>query len=352
MKATTTDIHESLKTLGRALGMYADGEVSDSLLRVRLSGDAAYRPRIDVLWSLTLDEKQRAGLAWALDLDVADVKHLPIVGIEVEATGPSTKTMEADVANICALGAPLGLLVVTESGEEGIYRRAARAIRSVRRSFGDIKVLPVEAGWLPNLIGKKWPKGNAQIPTVQRRNPAGGENPEWSVPTRGALRRVGEQSGFVVAEPYVPPVLARTFEHAKSNWKKPLCQTTDPAKGERKAIASASKYLAESKIDMAWLLPLPKALSRFIEALVSLDPCIADHGMVFPDLWTHVPVVAFELENSPGKHAGGGLLNLAAYGVVGVVVARTETTAASARASLMTYQPTLGLRNVFVRTMP
>jgi hypothetical protein len=46
MKATTTDIHESLKTLGRALGMYADGEVSDSLLRVRLSGDAAYRPRI------------------------------------------------------------------------------------------------------------------------------------------------------------------------------------------------------------------------------------------------------------------------------------------------------------------
>jgi hypothetical protein len=26
--------------------MYADGEVSDSLLRVRLSGDAAYRPRI------------------------------------------------------------------------------------------------------------------------------------------------------------------------------------------------------------------------------------------------------------------------------------------------------------------
>lgn len=52
MKPSTTQIHENLKALGRGLGLYADGEVSDSLLRVRLSDDAAYRPRIDILWSI------------------------------------------------------------------------------------------------------------------------------------------------------------------------------------------------------------------------------------------------------------------------------------------------------------
>lgn len=352
MKQSTTDIHHNLKTLGRALGLFADGEVSNSLLRVRLSDDAAYRPRVDVLWSLLLRKEQRGAVAWALGLDVRDVTHLPIIGIEVEATTPTTKTIEADIANICALGSPFGMLVVTEAGEKNIYRRAARAIRSVRRAFGDIKVVPVEAGWLPKLVETNWPEGDSPPPITAKKSPTGGECPEWNVPTRGELRRRGEQAGFVVVEPYIPPIVAQTFSHASSNWKQPLRETIDPISGNREDFARAAKYLTESKIDMAWLMPLPKAVSCFLQNLVQLDPCMTEHGMLFPDLWTHISVVAFELETSASKHAGGALLNLATHSILGVVVTRTDNIAHAVTAMLKTYQPTLGLRNVFVRPMP
>jgi len=155
MRQTTKDLHCQLVKLGRALGFEARREVSDSLLRLRL--DDAYQPRIDMLWSLPLDGPKREAIGWALGQQLHEGSHLPIVGIEVEGTTPSTKTMAADVANLAAAGVPLGLLVVSEAGERNIYRRAARVIRSVRRSFGDLRLLPVEASWLPELISRPWP---------------------------------------------------------------------------------------------------------------------------------------------------------------------------------------------------
>lgn len=50
-----------------------------------------------------------------------------MVGIEVEGTTPSTKTLAADITNLTALGIPLGLLVVSASSEADIFRRAVRA---------------------------------------------------------------------------------------------------------------------------------------------------------------------------------------------------------------------------------
>jgi hypothetical protein len=94
---------------GKGLGFEVASEVSDSLLRLRLEG--AYRPHIDILWSIRLDTRKRKAIAWLLGRDVADVTHVSVVGIEVEGTDPSTRTMAADVANLAALGAPLGLLM-------------------------------------------------------------------------------------------------------------------------------------------------------------------------------------------------------------------------------------------------
>jgi len=71
-------------------------------------------------------------------------------------------------------------------------------------------------------------------------------------------------------------------------------------------------------------------------------------GLLCPQLWSHVAVVGFELESSPGKHAGGGLLNLAAYPIIGVSVAIDTPTAKTLDATLRRYRPTLGLRNVYV----
>jgi hypothetical protein len=90
---------------------------------------------VDLLWSLELMRSQAAATAAVTGETAQALRHLPIGGIEVEGTSPTTQTMAADVANIGALGVRLGFLIVSEKGEAGIYRRAARAIRSVRQSL-------------------------------------------------------------------------------------------------------------------------------------------------------------------------------------------------------------------------
>jgi hypothetical protein len=349
MLLATQEIHRRVADLGKDLGFVVTREVSDSLLRLRL--DDTYKPRIDLLWSLVLDDQKRQALAWVMERELTDVTHLPVVGVEVEGTTPTTKTMGADVANLAALGVPLGLLVVSEEGEKNIYRRAARAIRSVRRSFGDLRLLPVEAGWLDLLLQREWPAGLSSIAVPKRARPAGGETLAWSAATRDRLRSLGEEAGFVVAEPYTPPVLDAAFDLICRQRAKPPVHTCDPLAGTVKMMTKAGDLFTGCKIDLAWMMPLPKALSAFLEAVFGHDACLRDDGMVFPDLWTHVPVVAFELESSGGKHAGGGLLNLSAYAILGVAVAPNSQVAADIAAALRTYQPTLGLHNVFVRTV-
>jgi hypothetical protein len=186
MLLATKEIHHRTANLGEALGFVVTREVSDSLLRLRL--DDAYRPRIDLLWSVPLDPQKCQAIAWVLQRELVDVTHLPVVGIEVEGTTPTTKTMGADVANLAALGVPLGLLVVSEEGEKNIYRRAARAIRSVRRSFGDLRLLPVEAA--PGSILCSRSPG----PPACRRCPSQIEPPRQAVRPSNGRRRPGSGS--------------------------------------------------------------------------------------------------------------------------------------------------------------
>ena len=76
--------------------------------------------RSDVLWSVPLTIKQADAIARVTGAEAPALSTLPVVGIEIEGTTPTTKTMAADVANIAALGTRLGLLVVSEVGEPGI----------------------------------------------------------------------------------------------------------------------------------------------------------------------------------------------------------------------------------------
>ena len=352
MNPQTRRIHNNAAALGKLLGFRAEQEVSTSLLSLRLYD--AYHPRIDLLWSLPLSVAQRRAIAWALGVDDAAterIKHLPVVGLEIEGTQPTTKTLEADIANLAALGAPLGLLVVSESGEKGIYRRAARAIRTTRRAFGDISVLPVEASWLEEFMSKDWPSGKLLPPMSSKKAPAGGESRQWSPATRRVLRQKGKEAGFVVAESWNPPIVKAAFELQRAKTGE-LAHTTDPKVGERSPMRKAGDYLTNSEIDLAWLAPLPGRLRAFLEKLDTLDPYSREHGLSFSELWNHIPVVAFELESGRGKHAGGALLNLAAYSVIGVLGTETDRAAEALKRTLRTYQPALGLRNVFVRQMP
>ncbi|MGD0679731.1 MAG: hypothetical protein ABSC94_30465 [Polyangiaceae bacterium] len=315
------------------------------MLSLRL--EDAYLPRADVLWSLRLSGRQAEALATVTGATVSLLRDLPVVGIEIQGTTPSTKTMVADVANIAALGTRVGLLVVSEAGERGIYRRAARTIRTLRRSFGDLTVLPVEAGWLDELARRTWPTQFAPIPPRAIRTPAGGETLEWSLSTRAYLRELGQRAGFIVAEPYVPDLLAVAFQHEQGR-ASPLAHLHDPVARKSARMTKTGDYLTACQVDLAWLLQLPSGLHDFLAELGTLDPHLREHGMLYPELYRQVAVVGFELESSGGKHAAGGLLTLSAYCVMGIGVSPTAAGAAQLEAILARYRPTLGLRNVRV----
>jgi hypothetical protein len=350
MRTSTTKIHEQVAALGRSLGFEPTREVGGTVLTLRL--DDAYLPRADVLWSLRLSENQANVLSAVTGASPSVLRELPVVGIEIEGTTPTTKTMGADVANIAALGTRIGLLVVSEAGERGIYRRAARTIRTLRRSFGDLGVLPVEASWLDDLGRRRWSSGITPLQGQGSRAPAGGETLAWSASTRRYLRDLGEHAGFVVVEPYVPDVLATTFAEEQARRSSPLKHTIDPVGRKSAAMKKSGDHLTACQVDLAWLLPLPLGLREFLGALAELDPHLRDHGVLYPELHGHVAVVGFELESSGGKHAAGGLLNLAAYCVIGIGVSPTTAGAEELEAILARYRPTLGLRNVRVLAHP
>lgn len=345
MRIETDAIHRELVDLGTALGFQPAREVSDSVLSLRL--EEALRPRVDLMWSLPLTPAQSGLLGGVLDVAPKRVAHLPVVGIEVEGTGPSTKTLTADVINILALGTRLGLLVVSERGEPRIYRRAVRIIRTIRRAYGDIGVIPLEADSIQSLNATSWDPQPAEPPEILKRLPAGGERLEWGAAIRRRLKQVGEGAGFVVAEPYIPSILEKAWQREAGA---ELDGVSNPSTGQTYRMTKWKDYFTASQIDMGWLLPLPRALPAVLRAIGALDSTLIPSGFMYPDLYDHVAVVGFEFESATGKHAGGGLANLAAYTTIGVAVAPSAHGALEIQRTLNRYQPTLGLRNVVVRS--
>ena len=195
-----TDPEPADADLGRRIGFEPTFEVSHSPLALRL--DDAYTPRVDVMWSLPITDTQSAALGKVLKTEPSAFSHLPIVGIEVEGTTPTTKTLASDVANIAALGTKLGFLMVSEASEAGIYRRAARAVRTLRRAFGDLQVIPMDASWLDDLNKGAWSSDPSEITEPPYKAPAGGETLDWSSAIRDRLRKLGKDAGFIVAEPH------------------------------------------------------------------------------------------------------------------------------------------------------
>jgi hypothetical protein len=349
MNLETKQLHEKFKQLGDKLGFIVEGEVSDSILRYRIN--EGYRPRIDIIWSLKLSRFQQKAIAWALGAEKLDTLLLPIVGIEIERSSPTTKTRQADLANLLSIGMPFGIIATAENNEKGGYRRTARVIFSMKSVFGTINAIPFEEKWMERFLKQKWPSGKCEIDDIRSKGPGGGEK-GWGKSVRKSLRRKGEESGFIVVESFTPPILQSRYNLALELSSKPFKYTWDPINFETRKATSAKNYLTGCEIDLVWIIPLPKALKSFLNEIDKLDPFLRQQGLLFSNLWNTIPVVAFEIESYPGKHAAGGLLNIAAYSILGVVLTNTESSAGKLRATLETYRPTLGLRNLYVKAMP
>jgi hypothetical protein len=74
--------------LGQALGFSPTREVAGTVLSLRL--DDAYLPRADVLWSLELTAEQAGALSKVTGAGSVPLRQLPVVGIEIEGTTPTT----------------------------------------------------------------------------------------------------------------------------------------------------------------------------------------------------------------------------------------------------------------------
>lgn len=347
-------ITDKLLSIGERIDLIPDTEVSKSVLSLRFAEARLHEPRVDILWSQRLKAIQSQTISGIIGVDENELLHLPVVGIEIEATDPTTKTLETDIANLASLGPPLGLVVIDTKEAPDMYLRASRIIRSMRYMYGNLVVLPVDNQWLPQIekaLARRSPA--IVIPREEARKGTGKES-AWTKRQKKVLRRLGEDAGFAVRVEWTPPSVQRAFEifNAYSTPEGKLYTSTRKGSSERKSINKAGDYFTSSRLDVVWLLKLPNKLRLFLECLCERDPDLIRFLHLFPDDWGYIPLVGFELESSGGKHAGGALLNLAAHTIIGVCVVPDETIESLMQNKLNTYRPTLGLRNVYVRCRP
>lgn len=343
----TDEVHEAFVDIGTRLGFTVKREDAQRTLIDR--GPGEYAPTPDVVWSKRLTRAQAAALTTATGLPFGDVLALPIAGVEVEGSDASTKVMQADVMNIAALRLPLGFLVVNEDYEAGVYRRAARVVRTLRRTLGEATrtVLPLEVSWVRPLESLALASAPQELPRPRRTKARGGEK-QLAERARAHFSKLGASAGFVVVENYKPPLAKAWFTAARSRRAEPLTHLYSPRTGERKKMTRAGDYITASEVDMAWLLPLPLGLRELLEKILELDPSLAEHDLVFPDLWESLAVVGFEFEKSNAKHAAGGFVNLSTHFAYGVMVPTTERAREAQRRMRETYARTMGIDSVSV----
>jgi hypothetical protein len=353
MRASTEALHEKVVALGKRLGFVAEREVVNPLLGLGSDQGGDYQPRLDILWSLPLGPAQRSALGGVLGIRPASLPtHLPICGWEIEGTAPSTKTLEADFANLLAAGAPIGCVLVNDSnnggGEPGIYGRAVRAARTLRYQFGDRTLCPLDASWIEDdFVSTPFP--DARQSMARSKTPTGGETRKWAAGLRDKLRALGASAGFEVAESWSDPHYEQVFQRIQGLAKDLVDR--DPQSGEPKKITQAKQYFTRSVIDLVWILRLPAAFRAFANAIAARNPALVEHGILNVGRFDQLVVLAVELETSKGKHAAGGLLNLASHGMFGLMATEHTEAEEMVRRALRTYQRARGLQHVFVRKL-
>lgn len=356
MRDSTRDTIVRLKRLGESMGFAAHEEYTSPFLP---SGTEC-APRQDLAWCHRLGRATRSELSWALERDVP--AEFPVVGFEVEGTSPTTKTMQVDALSLAASGIPIGVLMVADvraveresgkktgvaGGEQNIYRRCARVIRSLRRSFGALRVVPADRSWLTDLGTGRAP-ARTPVPRARGRSTtlgSGGEG-HGTAQVREAIRRRGEAAGLRVVQDWTPSEIDRAEQWLRDADASGMGLHDDPF--SRKPVPR-SDFLTRSKIDIVWMLPLPDGLRRFLAKLGDINPDLGPIYGVDPAAWDEIPILGFELETGDGKHASGGMMNLHAFCHFGVCVSLGDEGTKYLRWRLATLRSAFGLPRVLVQ---
>lgn len=348
-----SSIKADVHALGHELGFETSEEINRTYLSVYL--DQHYVPQVDVVWYLDLEDLgiDTAQLASALEeTDAEPFSKFPVVAFEIEASDPTTKTMETDMANLSAIGALFGVLLVDTDRGSDLYRRANRVLRTFRTLHGMANFVCLEKSQLHELLAHDW-SSTSIAPREPRHKQSGGAGGEvgWTTATRRELADLGREIGFTVKEDWVPADLKRAVDRKRSQWDahpdtSEFAHHSWTAGGERRRFNRWNYYYTQSKIDVSWVAPYPRPLRKLLTVLPELEPDLQTHTPLIKAPDSLHPFVGFELETSAGKHAGGGILNLGAYTTIGEVVVPDESMQRDIERKIETYQQTIGLQNI------
>ncbi|XXT25166.1 hypothetical protein WME94_26895 [Sorangium sp. So ce429] len=288
--------------IGRRLGFDAATEVSFEV-------DTGYAPRLDVLWSSRLTPGQRAALRAVGAAPPLSREKLPVGAWEVEGSDASTKSMQADLANMRVFGAYLNFLAVRADTPDNLFTRAVRLAATQAHYFGDRRGLVLDLSWIAELAGLEF-TNTSLLPAPSRKTEGSGGTGTWAKVVTVELTRRAIDAGFLAIPEFQAPRL--------------------------------DADLTQSKIDLVWALPLPAGFAAFVQEIRRRCglPASADCLLL--------PVVGFEIENASSKHGHGGLLNLASHAMSGVFVPGTVTAAYAAEAAKATYARAYPLASVTI----
>lgn len=347
-----TPIKEEVHELGQQLGLSTAEEIDETFLSIAL--DDSYTPQVDVVWYLDLRELglDTEQLADYFGFEADDqYRRFPLVAFEIEASDSTTKTMEADLANLQTIGAPFGILIVDEEREDGLYRRGKRILRTFRELYGHTNCLCLDRTQITHLLEEDWADSTGHSEYKHDISEGTGGEKEWTTQTRRKLAEVGKNIGFIVKEDWIPDDLSRGYDRRRDLWQASDDTTgheqyTWTPDGERKSFRGWRTYYTGSKIDLTWTTPYPEPLRAFLKAVIDLDQDFKTHTPLLRAADSLHPFFGFEIESTGGKHAAGGVLNIGVYPTVGQLVVPDESTRRRIEAKIQTYERTLGIRNV------
>jgi hypothetical protein len=309
---------------------------------------------VDVVWYLNLNylgiDTNRLANYFGFEAD-DQYRRFPLVAFEIEASDPTTKTMEADLANLQTIGAPFGVLIVDEKREAGLYRRGKRILRTFRELYGHINCICLDRSHITDLLAEKWNRSTNQLDEPHEVSVGTGGEQEWAKQTRRHLADLGKDIGFVVKEDWIPHDLKRAYDRQRDLWGK-IEQTTDHEQytwapgDQRKSFRGWRTYYTGSKVDLMWTTPYPESLQGFLQSVVDLDLDYETHTPLLRTAESLHPFFGFEIESSAEKHAAGGVINLGVYPTIGQLVVPTESKRRRIEEKIQTYERALGIRNV------
>lgn len=361
-KENAVELKRMIYDLGKKLGFFVDTEVNQ--FTANLYFDKEYVPEVDIVWYFITSQKLNLELIEQTlkEINIKFIQYLPLVGFEIEASDPTSKIQTSNAANLYVQHYPFGFLVIDEEkGKKGLYRRAARILRTFRFQFGQLNYLPLSKGQIFSLLNHDWKEPSNITYSLEQKQytkGAGGENVKTKI-IREKLVKIGEKVGFTVYSDWSPEDLNFEFKLRKSilnSIKNPiklqkrfLCGEVSSTPSESKLIKRWDRFYIRPKIDVNWCIGLPLRFIEFIEQIMTLDDDFRYNLPIYKKVNGPYPIIGFEIESSVGKHAGGGILNLSRYTHFGFLVVKNKDKEALLR-KIKTYSRNLGINNVYPLT--